>query len=202
MSRYPGQENEAGHCRIPSILYYRPDGTLHSAGAEATVPGIDLVAEDLGLTLVEWYTSPARLYALANIPARFKLHLLPERLDSGAISKKDLPSLPRNKTGIAVFADFLGYLFAFIGRYIRETHGNGESVWNSVKDHIEFVLTHPNGWEGLQQSKMRQAAVLAGLVPDTNAGYSRIHFVTEGEASLNFCVNNGLTTDTMRVRAA
>lgn len=52
---YPGQENEAGNCKIPSILYYRPDGTLHSVGAEATVPGIELVVEDEDLTYVEWY---------------------------------------------------------------------------------------------------------------------------------------------------
>nr|VWO95521.1 Zn(2)-C6 fungal-type domain-containing protein [Ganoderma boninense] len=179
---YPGQENEAGHYRIPSILYYRPDGTLHSAGAEAAKPDMDFVAEDEDLTFVEW----------------FKLHLRPERLDSSSFSDKDLPPLPRNKTIVAVFADFLGYLFAIIGRYICERHGSGESIWNEVKDHIEFVLPHPNGWEGLQQSKMRQAAVLAGLIPDTSAGHSRIHFVTEGEASLNFCINNGLTNDTMR----
>ena len=55
---------------------------------------------------------------VANTPARFKLHLRPERLDSGvdALSPKDLPPLPRNKTVVAVFADFLGYLFAIIER--------------------------------------------------------------------------------------
>ncbi|KAI0668088.1 hypothetical protein C8Q78DRAFT_1048352 [Trametes maxima] len=42
---------------------------------------------------------------------------------------------------------------------------------------------------------MRQAAVMAGLVPDTPAGHARVHFVTEGEASLNFCIRNGLTDE-------
>ena len=65
-----------------------------------------------------------------------------------------------------------------------------------------FVLSHPNGWEGLQQSKMRQAAVTAGLVPDTRDGHSRIRFVTEGEASLNFCINNGLATGAIQVSVA
>ncbi|KAI1793722.1 hypothetical protein LXA43DRAFT_202911 [Ganoderma leucocontextum] len=182
ITRYPGQESEAGNCKIPSILYYRQDGTLHSAGAEATVPGMELVVEDEDLIFVEW----------------FKLHLRPERLDSSAISQKDLRPLPPNKTAADVLADFLGYLFACARRYICETHSNGESLWNSVQDQIAFVLSHPNGWEGLQQSKIRQAAVTAGLVPDTSAGYSRIHFVTEGEASLNFCINNGLATNTIQ----
>ena len=107
--------------------------------------------------------------------------------------------LPPKKTVVDVFADFLNYLFACTRRFISETHANGESLWNSVKDRIEFVLSHPNGWEGLQQRRMRQASVMAGLIPDTTVGHSRIHFVTEGEASLNFCINNGLATHAMQV---
>jgi hypothetical protein len=68
---------------------------------------------------------------------------------------------------------------------------DGANLWASVEDRIIYVLSHPNGWEGLPQSSMRQAAVEAGLVTDTDA-QDRIHFVTEGEASLHFCVNNGL----------
>ncbi len=133
---------------------------------------------------------------------RFKLHLRPEHLDANAISRRDLPPLPPNLTAMDVLGDFLGYLFACTRRYICETHSNGESLWTSVEDQIVFVLSHPNGWEGLQQSKMRQAAVAAGLVPNTREGQSRIRFVTEGEASLNFCINNGLATNTIQVGVA
>ena len=132
---------------------------------------------------------------------RFKLHLRPEHLDSTAISQRDLPPLPPDLTAVDVLADFLGYLFACTRRYICETHSSGESFWDSVQDQIVFVLSHPNGWEGLQQSKMRRAAVAAGLVPDTSEGRSRVRFVTEGEASLNFCVNGGLATNTIEVSA-
>jgi hypothetical protein len=41
---------------------------------------------------------------------------------------------------------------------------------------------------------MRKAAVLARLIPDTTAGHARLSFVTEGEASLHFAVQNGLPT--------
>jgi hypothetical protein len=54
------------------------------------------------------------------------------------------------------------------------------------------VISHPNGWEGYQQSQIRQAVVLAQLIPDTKKGHSRVLFVTEGEASLHFTIDNGL----------
>ena len=47
---------------------------------------------------------------------------------------------------------------------------------------------------------LREAAVLAGLVPDSMAGRARVHFVTEGEASLHFCIQSGLTSETIEVR--
>ena len=98
-----------------------------------------------------------------------------------------------------VFADFLGYLLECASSYIQDTHANGPDLWNSVKSHIDFVLSHPNGWEGAQQNEMRRAAVLAGLVPDNASGHSRISFVTEGETSLHFSVQNGLPTGAMKV---
>ena len=114
-------------------------------------------------------------------------------------SDSELPPLPLNKTVVEVFADFLRYLLKCASSYIRDTHTNGPDLWNSVKSDIHFVLSHPNGWEGAQQSEMRRAAVLAGLVPDSPDGHSRISFLTEGEASLHFSVQNGLPAGAMKV---
>ena len=100
---------------------------------------------------------------------------------------------------VEVFADFLSYLFECASSYIQDTHANGPVLWNSVKANIDFVLSHPNGWEGTQQTEMRRAAVLAGLVPDNASGHSRLSFVTEGEASLHFSVQNGLPAGVMKV---
>lgn len=108
--------------------------------------------------------------------------------------------LPLNKRAIDVFADFLRYLFECARTYIQQTHPNGTQFWSSIETDIEFVLTHPNGWEGAQQNLMRRAAVLAGLVSDDVVGQSRVHFVTEGEASLHFCVQNGLSSHVLDVR--
>jgi hypothetical protein len=107
--------------------------------------------------------------------------------------------LPLNKTAVEVFADFLRYLLECASSYIQDTHINGPELWNSVEYNVDFVLSHPNGWEGRRQSEMRQAAVLAGLVLDNEDGHSRISFVTEGEASLHFSVHNGLPAGAMKV---
>ena len=46
---------------------------------------------------------------------------------------------------------------------------------------------------------MRTAAVQAGLIPDNEDGHSHLLLVTEGEASLHFCIQNGLTNDAIKV---
>ena len=46
---------------------------------------------------------------------------------------------------------------------------------------------------------MRKAAVLAQLIPNTAHGYSRISFVTEGEAYLQFAIEHGLSGGVIEV---
>ena len=53
-NRFPGQEHAASDSKIPSMMYYYPNGTVHSAGAEAMRPGIELEVIDSQLVLVEW----------------------------------------------------------------------------------------------------------------------------------------------------
>ncbi|KAG5651985.1 hypothetical protein H0H81_006727 [Sphagnurus paluster] len=131
--------------------------------------------------------------------ALFKLHFRPTS-HANADATQKIPPLPPNKTIRDVFADFLRYLYKCAQVYIQEAHVKGTELWASFQNRTEFVLTHPNGWEGAQQAQMREAAILAGLIPNTQAGRARVHFVTEGEASLNFCIQSGLTTEAMKVR--
>ena len=100
-----------------------------------------------------------------------------------------MPPLPLGKTVVEVFADFLRYVFGCIKTYLNELG----VVWQGLEDETHFVLTHPNGYEGHQQGLVRQAAMLAGLVPDKKAARERISLVTEGEASLHYCIDKGLT---------
>lgn len=98
-----------------------------------------------------------------------------------------ISKLPRGKTIVDVYADFMGYLFESTKALFKSSEPNGELRWNSVSNSIELILTHPNGWGGPQQAQLRTAAVKARIVPDTPAGHSRVQFVTEGEASFSFC---------------
>lgn len=92
----------------------------------------------------------------------------------------------------------MGYLFTCAESYVKESHAFGGSVWDSVKADVIFILSHPNGWGGAEQVAMRRAAVKAKLIPDTGEGHDRVRFVTEGEASFNFCVNNGISGEAMK----
>ncbi|KIM46840.1 hypothetical protein M413DRAFT_264068 [Hebeloma cylindrosporum] len=180
VTRFPAQEHISGASKIPTIIYYDQTGQVRAAGAEAVRHETFEAADDGNWVKAEW----------------FKLHLR-SKVSQGSnsqISKvlDKIPPLPLNKTVVEVFADFLEYLLQCASRYIEESHANGSDLWNSVKNNIDFVLSHPNGWEGSEQSRMRDAAVLAGLVPDNASGRSRVSFVTEGEASLHFAIQNSV----------
>ncbi|KAI0708747.1 hypothetical protein C8T65DRAFT_740129 [Cerioporus squamosus] len=166
--------------KIEPVKRY-PETLSHSVGAEAAWGDVEMESDYHQLTLSRW----------------FKLHLRPDTLDTAEVNKEKIPPLPAGKTVVQVLADFMRYMVDCARTYISESEASGESLWNSVKDTVDFVLCHPNGWEGLQQSKMRQAAILAGLVPETPEGHDRVHFVSEGEAGLHFCVQNCLTSESI-----
>ncbi|KAF8805124.1 hypothetical protein BYT27DRAFT_7339733 [Phlegmacium glaucopus] len=180
VTRFPALEHINGS-KIPTLIYYDRNGKVRAVGAEAMKEGIYEVAEDENWVKAEW----------------FKLHLR-SKVGAGRTVGTDIPPLPLNKTVVEVFADFLRYLLECASSYIQDTHVNGIDLWNSVKFHIDFVLSHPNGWEGTQQSEMRRAAILAGLIPDNTSGHARLSFVTEGEASLHFSIHNGLPAGAMK----
>jgi hypothetical protein len=73
-------------------------------------------------------------------------------------------------------------------RHIEEHHMGFN--WTSVENSVEFIFSHPNGWEGLQHQKYREAIEGAGLIPRTLKGRARVHMITEGEASLHYCVSS------------
>ncbi|KAF8907433.1 hypothetical protein CPB85DRAFT_1254346 [Mucidula mucida] len=177
VTRYAAQQKVGGDSKIPTIIYYDAQGDVKAVGAEAIDEAFLEKAEDEGYTKVEW----------------FKLHLRPKALAASHITDADIPALPQGKTVLDIFADVLRYLFAAVKLYITETMPSGASLLSSVEHNIDFVLTHPNGWEGQQQGLMRRAAVVAGLIKD-GIGQDRLQFVTEGEASLHFCINKNVLT--------
>ncbi|KAJ7650160.1 hypothetical protein FB45DRAFT_10976 [Roridomyces roridus] len=180
VTRFPGQEHVAGNSKIPSILWYDRRGKMMAAGAEAETSTIVSQAEDEAWIKVEL----------------FKLRLRPRTMQLNMNGMR-LGQLPPGKTAVDVFGDFLAYIFLCTRNFITDTHANGSMLWATVEHDMKFVLSHPNGWEGAQQSKLRRSAIYGGLIPNTNAGKARIFFVTEGEASLHACVLNGLAADVL-----
>ncbi|KAH6910157.1 hypothetical protein BKA70DRAFT_1424707 [Coprinopsis sp. MPI-PUGE-AT-0042] len=129
VTRFPEQVQSAGDCKIPSILYYDHQGNVKAVGAEAVWEGIEGVTEEEGWTKVEW----------------FKLHIRPK---TGSLSLFDgpvVPPLPIKQGVVKVFADYVKYLHDCLKLYIKETHANGPSLWQSVEKTIDYVFTHPNG---------------------------------------------------------
>lgn len=132
-----------------------------------------------------------------TLSSRWKLHLRTKHLASSHIKDDDIPPLPQNIDAVRVLSDFIKYLFNCSRDYIVESYPSGSDLWQSLENQTEFVLTHPNGWEGPQQQQIREAAQLAGLVPSSEDGQSRLHLLTEGEASLNFCVTTVLASSSL-----
>ncbi|KAG6819894.1 hypothetical protein H0H93_007607 [Arthromyces matolae] len=177
VTRFSDQEHVGGDTKVPSVLLYnREDGSFVAAGAKAVKIEESFEGDSPPWYKIEW----------------FKLHLRPNPRFTPDITE-NIPELPPKITILKVFADFLNYLQKSVLDYICETHYNGSNLISTAGYEREFVLSHPNTWEGAQQSQLRKAAILGGLVHDTEEGRGRIHFLSEGEAGLHFCIRRGLT---------
>ncbi|KAJ7747696.1 hypothetical protein DFH07DRAFT_776004 [Mycena maculata] len=80
-----------------------------------------------------------------------------------------------------------------IKAYITSTYGSGGNIWDILSPTMYIILMTPNGWEGSQQNRMRQAAIDAGLVDQ--AGSRRVKFVTEAEAAVLYAADSGSVGD-------
>ena len=111
-----------------------------------------------------------------------------------------IANLPETKTATEVMGDFLRYLYIETIKYISVHHSDSADLLSSVSDHDRFVLSHPNGWTGLPQQRMREAAVHGGLVDDMEDAHAKIRFVSEGEASALSCLASGFCPANLEVR--
>lgn len=134
--------------------------------------------DEEGWIKAEWYAHPVH-YNPNNTEckSRWKLYLRPDYLPKIDGIEIEIPELPPSRTVDDIFADFLQYVKGQLQVHLTSSHGNGESLWNSLYRNMDVVLTTPNGWEGRHQHRMRQAAMAAGLV---NRG-TQVKFVTEAE---------------------
>jgi hypothetical protein len=125
------------------------------------------------------------------------LKLSPKELPEAA-KKHMTANLPKGKSKQDVFSDFIRYLFDSAKAFIRESEPMGEKLWESLEPNIDLILSHPNGWDGREQEILRKAVVQASVFTEAEA-VSRVSFVTEGEASFNFCVINTISGELLEV---
>ena len=180
-----------GSAKVPSILYYDLNGNFR--GVEN---GTGL-QDDESLLQMRWFVNVIYPSSAGAHGHRWKLLLGPTE-PPAALKAQMSKELPKGKTIVDLFADFMRYLFDSTKSLFISSDPNGERRWKSVSHEIELVLTHPNGWGGPQQSQLRTAAIRAGIIPEAQAN-SRVHFVTEGEASFNFCVTHNQVGEDMKV---
>lgn len=98
--------------------------------------------------------------------------------------QSDIPPLPPTKIVTDVYADFFKFLSNCALDFIKDAYPRGEEIFQGSI--VEYIISHPNGWAGAEQQKLRQAAVQAKLIDHIQSEH--VHFVTEGEASLHFCL--------------
>ncbi|KAJ7911572.1 hypothetical protein B0H13DRAFT_569968 [Mycena leptocephala] len=171
--RWPKQATP--DAKVPSVLYYDKQGNPKAFGAETEDEDTIIEAEENGWVKVEWW----------------KLLLRPAHLP--IIRDLALPPLPNNVTVDKIFADHLRYIKDQAKAYITSTYGSGDNIWDILSQTMYVILTTPNGWEGSQQGRMRQAAINAGLVDQ--AGGRRVRFVTEAEAAVLYAADSGSVGD-------
>ena len=106
--------------------------------------------------------------------------------------------LPKGKSTQDIFAVFIRYLFDSVKAFIQECEPMGQTLWESFGSNIDLILSHPNGWEGREQEFLRKSVVQASVFTEEEA-LSRVSFVTEGEATFNFCVTNTKSGELLEV---
>jgi len=106
--------------------------------------------------------------------------------------------LPEGKSLQDIFADFICYLFDSTKAFIQECEPMGKVLWENLERNINLILTHPNEWEGREQEFLRKSVVRASVFTEQEA-LSRVSFVTEGEATFNFCVTNTKSGESLEV---
>ncbi|KAH7330579.1 hypothetical protein B0J17DRAFT_580271 [Rhizoctonia solani] len=147
VSKWPGQEAQKDHSKIPTLIYYDKNNKAR--------------------------------WALAKF---FKLHLHPQSMRTQ--DKLTLYPLPFGVSLSKIYTDFLGYLLRHTRTYFEEHVIHGALIWEKCAPNMLIVLAHPNGWATREQNFMKQALL------DVGPEYKnyQVTFVTEGEASVHFCM--------------
>ncbi|KAF9510510.1 hypothetical protein BS47DRAFT_64108 [Hydnum rufescens UP504] len=168
VSNWPNQRKQVGDSKIPTLIWYDKRKKPVRYGASALVANA-MEAKENG-------------WQLAKL---FKLNLHPDTMRSEhRLKTSDLPDgIPLTQ----IYSDFIQYLLKHTRHFFETRVVEGESVWNNHINSADIVITYPNGWGIHEQDVLRKAAISAGC-PDPTKTTAHIHFLTEAEASVHFCM--------------
>lgn len=91
-----------------------------------------------------------------------------------------------------IYTDYLEYLLQETRRYLKQRFGH--DPWSMLRNQVEIILTHPNGWGVPQQMFLQEAAVNAGLITKERAQLNKggLLFVEEAEAATCYVLSECL----------
>ncbi|KAH7100091.1 hypothetical protein BKA62DRAFT_801966 [Auriculariales sp. MPI-PUGE-AT-0066] len=167
VTKWPGQEDVSGDCKIPTLVRYNLEGMPVSYGAEA----LENAAAEEG-PIAKW----------------FKLHLHPSSMKTNAGAGLEIPPVPQGVTLKQYMRRCtplpslrLRPRDKLLPRAVtRRTDYLGSSE-GPYRDHPG----NPNGWDLVQQAFLRDAVVAAGVLPQGHDP-ERLMFVSEAEASVHY----------------
>ncbi|KAF8337474.1 uncharacterized protein EI90DRAFT_3043110 [Cantharellus anzutake] len=120
-----------------------------------------------------------------TLAKNFKLHLHPQTMKEKY--NLALDPLPVDVPLSTIYRDFFKYLVKHTQDTFTYRVLDGARVWKTHIPSADIVIAHPNGWGLREQEFLRTAAVAASIVPESQS-HTRIFFVTEGEASVHYCM--------------
>ncbi|KZV96876.1 hypothetical protein EXIGLDRAFT_400207 [Exidia glandulosa HHB12029] len=165
VSRWPGQEHALGDVKCPSVILYNAAGQAIDFGTGA----LDKARQD----------------KTTHVVRCFKLHAHPRSMrNANAIQ---VPPLPEHVTLRMVYADFLRFVFNHARDEFQQSFADGERLWQRLGTSFELVLTVPNAWSSAEQAFLREAVILANVLPEDFPD-NRLAFVSEAEASVHFAL--------------
>lgn len=117
-------------------------------------------------------------YGTNFILNRWKLLLRPEYI---AMPKgHSISPLPPGLTVDDVLSHFFAYVKDNVQMFVTNSYTSGNRYYDEFAETMVLVLTTPNGWEGKNQNRMREAAIKAKLLVGDRVR-ERVRFVSEGE---------------------
>lgn len=195
VSSWPGAP---GEFKTPSIILYDAFGIPRACGASVLEESVQVTAENEGWWKCElWKASlHQEIATLPPSPSDSSLSSRARYPDASYFQKTYGPSTAGNSvTSLRIYGDWISYLVTEARLWFGRTVPDGATVWEKLERTMEFVLSHPNGWNSSQQlvQKWFLHTALLNAVPSASleavGETDRVVFVSEGHAAAHYAAH-------------